>query len=687
MWNSDKLQALSLVVARQRGHLFPWVPVFLAVGIGIYFSLKFEPNWLVYSVLVVIAAVSLILVRFSRESFAPFLLALALICGGVLIAGLRSHLVSAPVITFRYYGPIQGRIVKVDRSVSEAVRLTLDQVVLDNFAPDRTPENVRISLHGEQGFITPEVGMTVILSGHLSPPSGPVEPGGFNFRKMAWFQGLGAVGYTRSPVLTLYPAEQGRAGLFITRLRRDISQAVQQQIPGEEGAFAAAILTGDRSDMSHATLQSLRNSNLAHLLAISGLHMGMLTGFVFTAARFLFSFFPSIAMRIPTKKLAAVVAMLFGAGYLALSGGSVATIRAFIMVSVMFLAILRDQRALTLRAVAIAALIILLIQPESLTGPGFQMSFAATSALVAVFGAMREIPNLPLAKYRPVRVIFAVITSSFVAGMATAPVAAVHFNQIAQYGLLANVITVPLMGVMVMPAAVVAALLVPFGLEAIALEVMRWGVWWILAVARQISQLEGAIRLVVTPDPIVLPLIAIGGVMLIIWQARGRMLGVPLILASFLLWNQTERPEILISDSGTLIGVMTEKGRALNKSRGGGFVADSWLENDGDMATQEDAFARGGFEVSKGLTRVVHQDTSIIIVSGKTILSHLPEYCETADILIVTVEHEPPRGCSTIDMRALRQSGSMAVTPTNKGPVITTAREREGERIWLGAGR
>ncbi|MCV6824173.1 MULTISPECIES: ComEC/Rec2 family competence protein [Halocynthiibacter] len=668
------------VIAQQRGHLFPWSSVFLAVGIGGYFALRFEPNVLHYGVLVLILLAIGAVGSRAGENFRPIWTALFLIIAGVVVAGIRAHSVAAPVLTYRYYGPIEGRIVFVDRSASDATRLTLDQVVLARTSPARTPERVRISMHGEQGFIEPEPGLRILTTGHLSPPSGPVEPGGFNFQRMAWFQKLGGVGYTRSPVLALEPAEKGRAGLFIHRLRKKISAYVQTQIEGERGAFAAAILTGDRSAMSQDTLADLRASNLAHLLAISGLHMGMLTGFVFAATRLLLALSPSLSMRLPTKKIAALSAILFGAGYLALSGGNVATVRAFIMVAVMFAAILLNRRALTLRAVAIAALIILLWRPESLTGPGFQMSFAATAALVAVFGALRDapLPHVP----RPFQVAGAVVLSSFIAGMATAPVSAFHFNQVSQYGLLANVLTVPLMGALVMPAAVISALLAPIGLAGLAFKVMALCIGWILGVAEVIASLEGAVRMVPTPAAYVLILMAIGGVFAIIWQGKWRVIGIPLILVSIGMWAVSERPTILVSDTGGLIGVLGSEGRALSKPRGEGFVAQSWLENDGDTATQEEAYARKGFEGEKGAQILRFGDQTMAHITGRNAALRAADACHSHDLVIspVKVEAGP---CQLYDATTLRNTGSLAIEPQDNGFAVTSAQEAQGPRLWV----
>ncbi|MCE8459442.1 ComEC/Rec2 family competence protein, partial [Rhodovulum sulfidophilum] len=227
--------------------------------------------------------------------------------------------------------------------------------------------------------------------------------------------------------------------------------------------------------MSRDTIQALRDSNLAHLLAISGLHMGLLTGVIFAALRFALALWPRLALRLPVKKIAAAGALAVGAVYLALSGGNVATERAFIMVAAVLGAVMADRRALTLRAVALAALIVLVLTPESLTQAGFQMSFAATTALIAVFAALRDRPEGGWRPPRWAQGVLAVVISSAVAGAATAPFGAAHFNQVSQFGLLANLASVPLMGLLVMPAAVAAACLAPFGLAGLGLEPMRWG--------------------------------------------------------------------------------------------------------------------------------------------------------------------------------------------------------------------
>ncbi|MDX8348735.1 ComEC/Rec2 family competence protein [Cognatiyoonia sp. IB215446] len=657
----------------------------LAIGIGAYFALPVEPDltWLGAVALTGLAA--FLASRWVNVAYAPFFIALMLVCTGLGLAKWRSDSVAAPVLTFRYYGPIEGRVVNIDRSASDATRLTLDQVVLARMSPERTPERVRVSIHGDQVITDFRPGERLILTGHLSPPAGPAEPGGFDFQRHAWFLQLGAVGYTRTPVLRLAPAEPGNMQMRIFALRMHLSTAVQQAMPGETGAFAAAIMTGDRSAMGQAVLTDLRAANLAHLLAISGLHMGLLTGFIFAVTRYGLALIPNVALRYPTKKIAAICALFVGAFYLALSGGNVATERAFVMVAVMLVAVLLDRRALTLRAVAMAAIIILVWQPEALTGPGFQMSFAATTALVFVFGALRDVDLSRLPNWT--RPVLSVVMSSFVAGLATAPIAAAHFNQIAHYGLIANVLSVPLMGILVMPAAVLALCLAPFGLWQVGLWAMDLGLHWILFVAKTVAGLDGALSHVHAPDPIVLPLLALGLLGFVLWRGRGRSAGLVLAAVAGLFWVQNTRPQLLVADNGALIGVMTAEGRALSKPTGSGFVAGIWLENDGNPVAQEVASARGAVTRDGRVVTTNLSGWRIMQVSGKTPLAALPD-CGGADVLISNQVDEVARPCAVFDLTRLRQTGSLSMDVLPDGDLaITSARVLTGARPWNGGGR
>ncbi|MEO0633505.1 MAG: ComEC/Rec2 family competence protein [Pseudomonadota bacterium] len=656
-----------LQIAYQRGHLFAWTPVCLALGIALFFGLRFEPAMGHIVALAVAGALAAMATRITGETLAPFGIALGIVALGFCAAATRTHMLSGPVLDWRYYGPVEGRIVGMDRSGSDAVRLTLDQVKLDRVGPEQTPTRVRISLHGDwQVGVTPQPGLRVMTTAHLGPPGGPVEPGGFDFQRHAWFAQLGAVGYARVPLVASSAAAFDlRQMIFAVRM--NASQAIRQDLPGDVGGFAAAVITGDRSGISEDAKADLRAANTAHLLAISGLHMGLLSGFVFGLLRLIFALIPFVALRLPARKLAAGGALMAASVYLALSGGNVATERAFVMVAVALCAVMLDRRALSLRAVAIAATIILLWQPEALLGPGFQMSFAATTALVAVFGWLRDATWLRGRGW--VQAMAGLVISSAVAGLATAPIGAAHFNAMAQYGLLANLASVPLMGTLVIPSAVLALLLSPFGAEGLGLSLMGLGLQWILWVADTVAGLPGAQRFVAGPHGAVLPLITFGALFAMLWQGRARLVGVAPVLAGLALWQVDTRPDILVAEQGTLVGVLTAQGRVLSRERGAGFVARNWLENDGDGRTQESAAAAWS------------DDAMVAHVQGKRAAA---AYQGCAGKMLVVANTALPASelCLLLTPDLLRETGAVAIHAGREGYRIVTARDLSGDRLW-----
>jgi competence protein ComEC len=677
------LAAINAILLAQRGHLIPWAPVFLALGIGAYFGMTDEPGWPVYATLAGAGAACAAAALRWQGGWSALAWAVTLAAVGFGLAGARSARVAAPVLSWRYYGPIEGRVVALDRSASDALRVTLDRVVLVRVAPQRRPGRVRISLLGGANELQP--GQRIMTTGSLSPPPGPAEPGGFDFRRYAWFRGLGAVGYTRNPVLTVAPPARGRAGLRVFALRMAASKRVLAVLQGDVGGFAVAVTTGDRSAIGRDAMRALRGSNLAHLLAISGLHMGLLAGFVFAALRLAMAAVPPLGLRLPARKIAALGALLAAAMYLVISGGNVATERAFVMVAVVLGAILVDRRAFSLRAVAMAALIVLVLRPEALLGPGFQMSFAATTALVAVFGWMRQAQFRPGPDWmQPVLApVLGVVVSSAVAGVATAPVAAAFFNTVSHYGLLANLLSVPLMGVLVIPAAVLAVILAPFGLEAVGLYPMGLGLRWILGVAELVSGLDGAQGGVISPGPLVMPVLALGILWLILWQGRARWAGLAPAVLAIVLWAGAERPAVLVADSGGLVGVMTDQGRALSKPRGAGFVASRWLEKDGDRADQSNAAARWPGPAQSpgqgGRIRVMRigAGRQIVHLIGKRAVAAF-QGCAAGQLIVASVPLKRAGKCDVFDPERLRDTGSLAIGETG----ILTASALAGRRMW-----
>ena len=676
-WSTGPLDAL-------HGHLFAWVPVCLGLGISVYFGLMQEPGLLAYLWAGAAALALLILARLGPIGLRPPAIGAALIALGFLLAGARAQTVAAPVLGFRYYGPVEGRIVLIDRSSSDQQRLTLDQVVLERMDPARTPARVRLTVGDRQTHIDFAPGQRVMLTAFLAPPEGAVEPGGFDFQRLAWFQRLGAVGFSRSPVMALAPPGSGFGSLFFARLRQSISDGVQAAFPDDAGGFVTAVLTNDTSGLSPAALDSLRASSLAHILSISGLHMSLLAAFVFAALRSLAALVPYVALRVSSKKIAALVALAAAGFYYGLSGGAVATQRSFIMIAVMLVAVLVDRRAISLRTVAIAALIVLAVQPESLLQAGFQMSFAATIGLVAAFGALRDRPDWRLP--RVLRPVAAVALASLVAGAATAPYGAAAFNKLSGYGLLANMAAEPVMAFLVMPGVVIAAVLSLVGLEGPVLWLMVQGARWILWVSDRIAGLDGAVIGVAAPPALALPLLTLGALWLVLIPSMVRWAAILPIVAAVAFWAMADRPMVLISANGALVGVMTADGRALNRAKGEKFTAQTWLENDGDLAGQRAAAARVGLVPGALAMQFDLGAVPLRIVEGEQSTGALVALCQPGGLLILTEAlangrlDEPP--CTIIDREVLAQRGALALVLRDGRLAMTGARDWSGQRLW-----
>jgi len=652
---------------QQKSHLTDWAPVSFAVSIGVYFGLASEPSPVLLLGGIGLNLLALYMCKNWDSAYKMAIAAPLLVIFGVGWANVSALYKASAVLKYHYYGPIEGRIVGVDRSASDALRLTLDRVVLRRLAPKQTPERIRVSLHGALFDFKPVPGETIMLMGHLSPPAGAVEPSGFDFRRYAWFLRLGGLGYSRTPVVVLTPAG---SALALARVRMRISTRIQAALPGQLGAFAATLLSGDRSGLNSQTLQILRQTNLAHLLAISGLHMGLLTGFIFTVLRLAVLFLPGSARHWPAKKIAACGAILAGAFYLALSGGNVATERAFVMVLVGFGALFFDKRALSLRSVSVAASLVLLLRPSALLGPGFQMSFAATLALITVYTIWRQKRWQPGPKWS--QPIWMVVMSSLVAGLATAPIAAAHFNMVSQYGLLANLISVPLMGLVIMPAGVIGVMLMPLELESGALWVMGQGLAWILGVADWVAGFKDAVRYIKAPAPVVLPLLAASALFLGLWIGRLRVIGVIGCLLGFLIWVQTPRPLLLISDNGALLGILAPQGRLLSKSKGAGFVAKNWLRNDGDGRSQVQAAQ--GWQLAFGDMEWLH-------ILGKKAAASITD-CRSDQVVIANVKLQARGDCLILDAAVFSATGSMDIIARDGGLQVRTAHSYSGNRLW-----
>ena len=519
------------------------------------------------------------------------------------------------------------------------------------------------------------------------PPSPPSAPRGFDFARQAFFQQLGAVGYGLGAVERIAGAAPAAADLAVARLRQQVASAISAAVPGPAGGVAVALMTGLRGAVTEQIWHDMQVAGTAHLLAISGLHLGLVAGTLFFAARIALALAPPLALRLPAKKVAASLALLGAFGYLLLSGAPVPTQRAFIMTALMLLAVMVDRNPFSMRLVAWAALAVLLLQPESLPGASFQMSFAAVVALIAVYetGVGRRRGQRGGLDTRLALYIGGVALTTLVASLATAPLGVYHFGRLPTYGIAANLIAVPLTAFWIMPVGLLGLLLLPFGLGAPCFVLMGHGVELMLAVAHTMAAWPGAAVLLAKPPVAALVATALGGLWLCLWRTPWRRLGVVGLLAGGALAWLDRPPDLLVDARGQLFAVRLDTGGlALSPWERDSWITEGWLESLGVGA----ASPWPGVGDGAGGLRCDQLGCVLTRHGRQVALARRPEAlesdCRRADLVISypRLEHCPD-GTPLIGPRALRAAGGFALWLAPSGIERLSVRAARGERPWV----
>ncbi len=676
--------AASFVAERLRWAL--WVPVVFAIGAGSYFALRVEPSWWIAPVLGVSAAGAAFLER-RHQAAVVAAAVIAIGATGFSLAQVRTASLKHVVLD-RPIGPtsVSGRIDAFE-SFPDGARITLDHVRVTGLEPPVTPERVRVRLRGKQDELTP--GTWVSLRARLAPPPPPAMPGAYDFQFLSYFDEIGGTGFAIGK-----PRVTAEAGDTLTltdrwkRFRQAITDRIRAGLGGATGAVSAALITGDESAIPQTLLDAYRDSGIAHLLSISGLHIGLVAGLVFAGVRMLLALFPSVALRYPIKKWAAVIAFLATVFYTFLAGATVPTQRSFVMMGLVLLAVVFDRQGISMRFVAVAALAILGFEPEALLNASFQMSFAAVIALIAVYESWSRwlVGRRDSGLLRRAWIyVVGVTVTTIVASMATAPFVVYHFNRITVLGLIGNFVAVPLSSVLVMPAAILAMVLMPFGLQQAGLVPMGWGVDLINAWAQFIAGFDSASLTAPAMPGTALVAFVLGGAWLCLWRRSWRRLGVAGIAAGLVIAMASRGPDILADGDGRLFAVATEDGRLLvSSAQASRFERGVWMRRVGFEAEQTEPWSK---------SREMRCDAlgCVGIIKGETInfatdSSALQDDC-TPGAIVISAVPVPRRACTSaklvIDRFDLWRKGTHALWIEPEGVRMETVNGFRGDRPWV----
>jgi competence protein ComEC len=696
------------MVEADRGLGFLLLPVAMGLGAGVFFMAVRDPPVAALIAGLLISALIAFAMRTANPSMAHAggLLA-AMFVGALAAANETRHgpMLLDSDVTTRVAGMVEAREFDAEGRVRYLLRLTATS------DPEIRRPPPRVRLVARTAHAPAPVGALIAGRARLSSPSGPVLPGGYDFAFRAFVDGIGAHGFFfQAPeVLALEQPEDRIASKFklgLREVRERIASRVRSVLPGDAGGIAAALTVSDRRGISKPTVEALRATGLAHILAISGLHMALAAGLLYVGLRLIMAGFPALVEGWPVKKLAAAGALVTATAYLAISGGSVPTQRAWVMLSIMLIAVILERPALTMRNVALAAIVIIFLSPSAVVGPGFQMSFAATAALIAAYAALsrrkadRDWAPAPASHMSIApgwlkwlfKAALGLAITSLVAGLATGLFSAHHFHRVAGNGLLANMLAMPLVTLVVMPAGLLAMLLMPLGLDQLPLQAMGAGLKGVIAVAHYIDEMGGDI--LVGQFPLhATALAGAGFIVLVFLRSRLRLAGFALMgLGAFFVLPPMapDRPQILISEDGRLVGLYGAKGLASNATRPSAFAFGQWqtalggpahrapavrrlLESDDQLpgetltpllqaAVQEPSRFHCA---ARGICAARHGGVTIIVIDRPELIGPA---CDRADLVVVSIPiymSSCRSGATLVTSRSLRRSGSLGIRIEN----------------------
>lgn len=570
---------------------FSWISVLFGMGIGLYFGLSAEPSlWWTLGIIEIFILI-VILYRKSEEKLLFLSIPAIVLAGFTYIQLDAAYIAKTPRLEGEEAIYVQGRISNVDYNSKQRQRITLEK--MQNFAGEEIKGSYKITLMPYAAEKTFQVGECVELAAKVMPPYPTTMVGGYQFDRKTFFDKINGTGYSLSRVFVIPCGKSQITGeSVIEKIRNKIVKRIESVLPQDEAGIASALIAGVRNGISQRVTNNYRDSGLAHFLSISGLHMSMLAGFMFLLVRYVVVLMPSLALRYDSKKIAAVFAVVMSFVYLLISGYSVPTQRAFLMTLIFLIGVMISRRSISMRTISWAALCVLMVSPVALITPSFQMSFAAVVALIAFYESCRSYVQIKVRDKNIFKIVlvylFGIVVSDFIASIATLPYSIYHFNRVAVYTSLGNLLAGPIIGLWIMPFVLISMLLMPLGLDYVPLKILGYGIHWVNEITAYVSALPHAGVPVMSMPMWGLIAITLGGLWLCLWQRKWRHFGWIGIMIGSLSLCLTQTPDVLIDSSGKAIAV---KDKADNMvvlpSRGKMFIKNIWLEKTSSLKLTE----------------------------------------------------------------------------------------------------
>lgn len=641
------------------------LPIAMGVAILIYYALPSEPPlWLGVGVMVV---AGLVLALGWRQPYVRFA-AMLVLAGSLGFARAQWQTAAMPPMVQIPTGvtALSGFVQRVEPLPSGA-RVVLRAPRID-YGPTLR-RVVRIKL--KQGDVLPTPGTLVKTYALLFAPQRPAYPGGWSQQRDYYFENIAAVGAAVTDLRVLRPAKPAYLANWLQNIRLRIAKTLLATLPLSTASVAITLLTGDEQVIPPTERQNFVLAGLAHILAVAGLHVGIVMGLFFLLARWLLSRHSWVTLHWPGKPIAALVALGVGGGYALLTGAHLPILRSLAMASFITLGMLLGRRAISLRGLGLAACILMLMTPYVIMGPSFQMSFSAVVALITGYAAVSPAWTRLHAVWRSMTgrmlmLLAELAYTSLLAGAASMPFAAYQFQQITPYWIPANLVAVPLTAFWILPLGLVGLALLPLHLAWLAFKPMGWGIAIIVWMTGHIAQWPDA-QIMVAPVPsAAILLFAAGLAWLCIWRSHIRLAGIGLMLTALVVAFMARPPDVLVSSTARLIAINQPHAvLVVAQRRASRFTLEQWRYVWGDKPL------------------VLSQCSGPTCLVGKVLYAAVPvKSCPGAVLVVSPVAQPGCAGAVVLDAPRAQQGGALAAWISGRHVWVRSDVSVQGRRPW-----